>query len=122
MNVLTGYFRIGRDGELKYTKTGSPYLSLSLAYDHGKADDQGHRNSQWVSATLWGSRAEEIVERVKSGAKCWACLGDVFVRSYEKANGSAGFSLDARVEAIQVYAVKPRPAAQTYEQPDDVPF
>ena len=111
MNLLTGNFRIGQDGEVRYTANGSAYMALSLATDYGKPDATGKRQTQWIRATLWGSRAEELADKKEreriaawavKGSSCWAALSDLHIREYEGKSGP-GVSLEARVEILHIY-------------------
>jgi single-strand DNA-binding protein len=102
MNLLTGNFRLGQDGEVRYTQNSSAYMALSLATDYGKPDATGKRQTQWIRATLWGSRAEELADKAVKGSSCWAALSDLHIREYEGKSGP-GVSLEARVEILHIY-------------------
>lgn len=100
ISVLTGVFRIGRDAELRYLPSGEAVINLSLAYNYGKRDGEGKQATQWVEAGLWGSRAEKLAQHLLKGTEVWALLSDVHISTFNKADGSQGFKLAARVQDL----------------------
>lgn len=101
MAHMTGVFRLGRDAEFRSTTGGTSALSLALAYNYGRAENGGKRPSQWIDATLWGRRAETLGDYLKKGAQISALLSDVHIRTYQKKDGTDGFSLSATVQDIE---------------------
>ena len=66
--LLTGFARLGRDAELRYTSTGTPIASLWLAYDHGRRKDDGNHETQWLAASIFGETAERLAPYLTRGA------------------------------------------------------
>lgn len=98
---LIGVTRIGNDPVVRYTPDGGAVLDLSLAYNHGKKQDDGKRPTQWVNAVLWGPRAEKMGPYLTKGKEVFVDCSDVFVEVYQKKDGGQGFSLKARVDTIE---------------------
>lgn len=111
MAHIAGSFRIGRDVELRFTQTGEPVANLALAFNYGQRNQDGHRPSQWVEASLWGKRAEALADYLVKGAQVYAVLSDPHVEQYEGKNGS-GVKLVARVLDIELTSSKQQGAAQ----------
>jgi single-strand DNA-binding protein len=138
MAHMTGVFRLGRDAEFRSTANGTAALSLALAYNYGRAENGGKRPSQWIDATIWGKRAETLGDYLKKGSQISALLSDVHIRTYQKKDGTEGFSLSATVQDLEFCgggnggqpAPKREPApAQSSQTPaaaeffdDDIPF
>lgn len=119
MSKMIGMMRLGRDAELRYTPNSEPVTNLSLAYQYGKAGQDGKRPTQWIDAALWGKRAEALTQYLtKGGFHCFT-LDEVHIQAFTKQDGSAGTKLVARVldvelgsrqEAQAPAAPAPRPA------------
>lgn len=86
--ILTGNVRLGRDGELKYTASGSAVVNLAGVYDYGRKGDDGKKPSQWVDAALFGKQAEALAPYLKKGAVLSVVLDEVHVETYQGKNGT----------------------------------
>ena len=101
MATLTGLFRLGRDAELRFTPNGDPVANLALAYNHGTKGQDGNRPTQWVDAALYGKRAESLIDYLVKGVAISAILQDPHIRTYQKNDGTQGFTLSARVMDLE---------------------
>jgi single-strand DNA-binding protein len=99
--MLIGNTRIGNDPQVRYTPDGSAVLELSLAYNHGKKQDDGKRPTQWVNAALWGSRAEKMAPYLTKGTQVFVSASDVHVSAYEQKDGTKRYSLRCRIDVIE---------------------
>lgn len=145
--ILTGMARLGRDAEIRQTQGGDSVATLSLVWNYGRKQDDGRYPSQWINAALWGKRADALAPYLKKGSQHCFVLDDVHIRSYEKRDGGAGVSLEARVmditlgpkadnqrpqqSAPNAYASAkgktpvancPQPDAPAFDDDQDVPF
>lgn len=89
MPQLFGFARLGRDAELRHTTQGDPVAGLALAFNYGKKGADGNRPTQWVEASLWGPRAEALIDYLVKGTGLSVTVDDVHIETYEK-NGGAG--------------------------------
>lgn len=64
MNTITYVGRLGKDGELKYTQTGTPLVSFSVASDNGYGD---RKETLWFNTSLFGKRAESLAPYLTKG-------------------------------------------------------
>lgn len=80
MNNATFAGRLGRDAELRHTQNGDPVVSFSLAVDEYAGKNE--RRTLWVDCSMWGKRAESLVQYLAKGAPVTAS-GQVGVRAYE---------------------------------------
>jgi single-strand DNA-binding protein len=125
--MLIGNTRIGNDPQVRYTPNGDAVLDLSLAYNHGKKQDDGKKPTQWVNAALWGSRAEKMAPYLTKGTQVFVSCSDVHVSSYEQKDGTKRYSLKAKIESIEFVGgskSEPKPEKQDHfgNLDDDVPF
>lgn len=93
MAHLAGTFRLGRDAE-KITSDSGAFLSVSMAYD---AYVGGEDKTQWVRATLGGSRAEKIGALLVKGALISAVIKDVRVVTFTDKDGAHRAALEGRM-------------------------
>ena len=99
--ILTGLCRLGRDAEIRYTPDGKAVANLSLAYNHGMKDKEGHRPTQWVNASLWGERAEKLVQYLTKGTLLSVVLNDVHIETYDRKDGGTGTNLKGMVSHLE---------------------
>ncbi len=97
---LIGLARQGNDSELRYTQNGDPVAGISLAYNYGPKDQSGKRATVWVDASLWGKRAEALIEYLTKGRLWYVEITDVHIETYEGRNGP-GHKLVGRINEIQ---------------------
>jgi single-strand DNA-binding protein len=86
---MTAHGNLGRDPELKQTDK-SQVASFSIAARTGKDE------TTWVDCSVWGKRADTVMEYLHKGDRITVC-GSGKVRIYEKKDGSEGKSLELNV-------------------------
>ena len=80
--------RLARDPELAPTPNGHTRCSLTLPVDNRRTD-----TTPWWTATLFGRAAETAAKHLRKGA--WVAVrGQAHVRTYNKKDGSQGFSAE----------------------------
>jgi len=135
---LIGLARLTAEPELSYTQSQTAVLRLRLVYSYGqKAKGDQYKPSQFVQATLFGSRAESLQPYLKKGSMVCVTLDQVNVRTYNKSRGSQGVSLEGIVGALEFagsveqaeehHTPAHRPAAKPPADPfaeleDNIPF
>lgn len=102
MAQLNGLYRLGRDGEPRYTPDGDLVINLALAYNYGRKGVDGNRPTQWVDASLWGKLAEALAPYLLKGTQLYASLSDVHIETYQKTGGGEGVRLTGRVVEIEL--------------------
>lgn len=100
MAHMIGLFRIVRDAELRHTPNGEPVTSLAIACNWGKKDDNGHRQSTFIDASLWGKRAESLTPYLLKGTAVDVILSDPHIETYQGKDGPRS-KLVARVLEIE---------------------
>lgn len=75
--ILLG--NVGRDAELKYTPSGFPIASFSLATNKKTKEGQ---ITTWHNCKLLGKRAESVAQYIKKGKSLFV-EGEIEVRSWD---------------------------------------
>jgi single-strand DNA-binding protein len=78
---VNGLVRLVRDGELKYTTTGTALLSLTVAYDLGFGDK---KKSNFVDCVVWGKQGEALSKYLVKGSQISIESGDLEIQTWEK--------------------------------------
>lgn len=95
---------LGRDAELKYTKSGSPVMSFSVADSKSRKTDSGNWETlaeQWLNCTIWGSLGEFYDGKLTKGTRV-TIYGEFYSRKYEAKDGTQGTSLDVNVKGVDI--------------------
>ncbi len=83
---------LGRDPELRYTPSGRPVTTFSVAVNQSTKNQQ---TNEWVEATdwfrvsVWGDRAERAAENLRKGSRVFVD-GRFRTREYETNDGRKG--------------------------------
>lgn len=121
---VSGFGRIGRDAELRYTAGGDAVCSIAVACDFGRKDETGKKPIQWIELTLWGKQASNLAEYLIKGRQVYFNASDCHVETFTKRDGTTGHKLVARCIEIKFaydgsdarheqQAVNPAPQAST---------
>lgn len=98
--ILTALARLGRDAELRFTQKGDPVCELALAVNYGRKGDDGNRPTQWISASLWGQRAEALAPHLSKGKLLYVVIEEPHIETYEGKNG-AGSKMVGRIVSLE---------------------
>lgn len=102
MNVCTITGRLGRDAELRNTRTGDAVLNFSVANDIGYGQQ---KTTQWVRCVLWGKRGEALCDFLRKGTLV-AVSGSVSLSEYTSQAGQKSASLEIRVNEVTLLGSK----------------
>ncbi len=84
--ILIG--NLGRDPELRYTPSGKPMVSFSLATSRSWITSGGERKdaTEWFNVIAWGNLAEICSRRLKKGSKVYI-EGHLQTRAWDDPEG-----------------------------------
>ncbi len=82
--VLIG--RLCADPELRYTQSGTPVASFTLAVDRSHKPQSGERETDFIAVVVWQKLAEVVAQHLKKG-RLVAIEGRLQIRSYENRDG-----------------------------------
>lgn len=100
---------LGKDPELKYTSSGKPVASFSVAVNRVYSTAEGERKeeTEWFRVSAWGRQAEVSSQYLKKGSKVYI-EGRLQSRPYETQDGRKGVSLDVSMTEMQILDSKGR--------------
>jgi single-strand DNA-binding protein len=78
---------LGRDPELRTSRNGNPYLTLSIAVTVGR-DDAGKDVTQWVRVTCFGETAQQLATTARKGDRLYA-EGSLTLNTWTTNDGQA---------------------------------
>jgi single-strand DNA-binding protein len=83
---------LGRDPEMRFTPSGKPVTSFSLAANRNwvSADGERHDETEWFNVVAWGNLAEICNQHLNKGQKVYV-EGRLQTRSWEDENGQKHF-------------------------------
>ena len=98
--TITG--NVGRAPEMRYTPTGVPVTTFSVAVNHVYTDAQGQRQerTKWYRITTWRKLAEVCAQYVRTGMKVLV-TGEVAVSAWLDKEGAARGSLELTAESVE---------------------
>ncbi len=108
MLTMTIHGRIGRDAEVRYTDSGTAVLGLAVACNYGRKGEDGKKPTQWIKATMWGNQAESLEQYLTKGKGVSITLRDVHVKTFNKNDGTTGYSLEGDVADFEFTGAGPR--------------
>ena len=128
--------RLGRDPELRYSPSGQPVASFSLATDESYKNKDGEKVevTEWHNVTVWGKPAEFAGNFLSKGRLVYV-EGKLKTEKYTK-DGVEKYATKVIAHTVQGLDANPdnhgqgqrqaaRPQANDYQQPsgpDDSPF
>lgn len=94
--ALTG--RIVRDCEVRFTATGKPMLTASLAVDDAKRAEDGP--TEWVKVVAFGELADELAPKLVKGTQAY-CEGRLKLNTWTAQDGGQRSGLELVCWTIQ---------------------
>lgn len=119
---------LGRDPELRFTKSGEPWMNVSMAVNKGKKDD--NIPPLWVKVKMFGPNAELVAEKFKKGDRV-EVHGAIDLEEWTGRDGQPMTTLTVRAESVEEFVWKDNPGGQRQQpkrqpkpriDPDEEPF
>jgi len=97
--VLIG--RLGRDPEMRYTPSGIPVTSFSIAVDRPMAPNaQGEKETDWIDIVAWRHNAEFAANYLTKG-RLVAVDGRLQIRSWTAQDGTKRKSAEVVADSLR---------------------
>lgn len=113
MNVWTFTGNLGKDAELKYTSSGDPVCSFSVAVSSGYGDK---KKTSWANCSLFGKSASgSLPDYLKKGTQV-AVSGELTLDEWQGNDGTAQKSLKIKVASVDLIGGNGMAAAQPHHQ------
>jgi len=118
--VLVG--RLTKEPELRYTPSGVPVATFTLAVNRTFTNQQGEREADFINIVVWRKPAENVANYLKKGSLA-GIDGRLQTRSYEQ-EGRRVFVVEVVAESVQFLDSKNSQSSnQSTQQNSDVdPF
>ena len=86
---------LGRDPEMRYTPSGRPVTTFSVACNRSwsTADGEHHTETEWFNIVAWGSLAEVCKEHLAKGQQVYV-EGRLQTRRWEDSKGCEHTSIE----------------------------
>lgn len=103
--IVIGY--LGRDPEMRYTPTGVPVTSFSVATSRRWTNQNGEQQDKttWFRVTCWRKQAEFAAQYLKKGARVLV-EGDIDASAFTDREGSPRASLELTATNIRFMSSK----------------
>ena len=113
--ILMG--RLGRDPEVRYTQSGTPVASFSLAVDRDFVDQAtGRRPTDWIEVVAWNAKAKFAQQYFRKGQLA-VVEGRLQIRDWTDKEGAKRRT--AEVVADQIYFAGARTAPPSEGNADE---
>jgi len=134
MNIVILMGRTVKDIDLRYTAKSMPVARFTLAVDRPYTKQGEEKKTDFISCVAFGRLAENLEKYIRKGRRI-VIEGRIQVDSYDRDDGSKGYSTSIIVERFHFADSKPGEQAQEVSQPkpekvsfkpldsdDDLPF
>lgn len=121
---------VGRDAEMRYTPSGKPTTTFSVATSRRwiGPDGEPREETDWFTVVTWNKLAEWCSENIQKGQRIYAD-GRLQVRTWEGPDGQRHFRAEITADRVILLSPRQRPGGSTRpedlggeQEPDDVPF
>lgn len=102
MNKIIIIGNLGRDPEMRYSASGNPMTSFSVATNrrYTSAAGEQREETEWFNCTAFGRLADTCNQYLTRGQQVYV-EGRLSTRQYDRRDGTPGFSLDVFVTDVQ---------------------
>jgi len=98
-----GTARLGSDMEVRFMQDGTAVGQVSLAFRLGIKDKQsGDYKTQWISASLFGKRAESLAQYLTKGSLHAFHLRDLHLDEFTDKEGNKRTSMKATIDDVEL--------------------
>jgi single-strand DNA-binding protein len=101
MMRLIGNCRLGKDAEIRSTRSGVTVANLVLAYNYGQKDRDGKKPSQWIQASLFGDRADSLAPFLGKGTLIFVDMKDIHIEVYEGKDGKTYHNMRGTIDSLE---------------------
>ena len=125
LNKIIIIGNLGKDPEMRYTPSGSPVTSFSVAtsYRYTNANGEPKEETEWFTVVVWQKQAESCNQYLAKGRQVYV-EGRLHTRNWEGKDGQRHFTVEIianRVLFLGKSGVASLPDTGELE-PDDLPF
>jgi single-strand DNA-binding protein len=118
--------RLGRDPEMRYTPSGRPVTTFSVATSRSwnTSDGERRQETEWFNVVAWGNLAEICNQYLTKGKQVFI-EGRLQTRSWEDSEGNRNSSVEINANEMIMLGDRKsanRPSGEEESQEDEFPF
>ncbi|MBS4173488.1 single-stranded DNA-binding protein [Bacillus sp. FJAT-49736] len=100
MNRVVIVGRLTKDPDLRYTPSGVPTASFTIAVNRTFTNQQGEREADFINVVVWRKPAENVANFLKKGSLA-GVDGRLQTRNYEGQDGKRVWVTEVVAESVQ---------------------
>lgn len=107
INKVTILGRLGKDPELKYTPSGAPVCTFSVATSEAWTDKDGKKQekTEWHNIVIWQKLAEVAAKYLAKGSQCYL-EGKLATRSWDDKDGNKRYTTEIIANKLELIGSK----------------
>jgi len=118
--------QLGRDPEMRYTPSGRPVTSFSVATTRSWTSSEGDRReeTEWFNVVAWGNLAEICKQYLRKGQPVYV-EGRLQTRGWEDQEGKKHFRTELVANEVIILSERRAETSEEGEEPpveDEFPF
>jgi single-strand DNA-binding protein len=126
LNKLMIIGHLGRDPEMRYTPSGRPVTTFSVATSRSwhSADGDRHEETEWFNVVAWGNLAEICNQHLHKGQQVYV-EGRLQTRRWEDTDGNKHFTTEVVAKEMIMLGDRrdtPSPIDESAEDEEALPF
>jgi single-strand DNA-binding protein len=126
LNKLMIIGHLGRDPEMRYTPSGRPVTTFSVATSRSwhSADGERHEETEWFNVVAWGNLAEICNQYLHKGQQVYV-EGRLQTRRWEDAEGNKHFTTEVVAKDMIMLGDRrdtPSPSDEPVDDEEALPF
>jgi single-strand DNA-binding protein len=126
MNHVTLIGRLTKDVETRYTQSGKPVATFTLAIDRIGKGANGEKQADYIPCVVWDKQAEVAGKYLVKGRQT-AVEGRIQTRTYDAQDGTKKYVTEVVVSHLELIGNRDggrqaAPSAGDYPTDEEVPF
>jgi len=120
LNKLMIIGHLGRDPEMRYTPSGKPVTTFSVATSRTwhSADGERHEDTEWFNVVAWGGLAEICNQHLHKGMQVYV-EGRLQTRRWEDAEGNKHFTTELVAKEMIMLGEKKETLRASFDQGEE---
>ena len=120
LNKLMIIGHLGRDPEMRYTPSGKPVTTFSVATSRTwhSADGERHEDTEWFNVVAWGGLAEICNQHLHKGMQVYV-EGRLQTRRWEDAEGNKHFTTELVAKEMIMLGEKKETIRKSFDQDEE---
>ncbi|NOR89152.1 MAG: single-stranded DNA-binding protein [Anaerolineales bacterium] len=120
LNKLMIIGHLGRDPEMRYTPSGKPVTTFSVATTRTwhSADGERHEDTEWFNVVAWGGLAEICNQHLHKGMQVYV-EGRLQTRRWEDAEGNKHFATELVAKEMIMLGEKKETLRTSFDQEEE---